>query len=306
MKTPILGAAYTAKSLNAASDRCINLFPEAIQSGGKEAASLLRCPGLRKVATIGNGPIFGMYRMGEELLVVSGGELYSCDPGYNATLVGNTFANSPVSMADNGYQVFIACSPGGFIYNTTAKTLRSISDPDFPGSIDVAYLDGYFPFIEPDSQKIWVTAVLDGTSIDALEYASAEGASDKLIGMACIHRELWLFGETTSEVWYNTGETDYPLARMQGAFLETGCAAKNSIAKADNSVFWVGADDRGRGIVYRSEGYSVRRISTHHIEYELAAVEDLTLVTGFTSANLKPSFQPAAIPSFIICANGTG
>ena len=52
MKTPILGATYVTRSVNAADARMINLFPEMIPEGGKEPAFLMRAPGLRKLAEI--------------------------------------------------------------------------------------------------------------------------------------------------------------------------------------------------------------------------------------------------------------
>ena len=62
MKTPILGSSYVARSVNAADSRMVNLFPEVVPDGGKEPAFLQRCPGLRLVAGVGNGPIRGMWR----------------------------------------------------------------------------------------------------------------------------------------------------------------------------------------------------------------------------------------------------
>jgi hypothetical protein len=46
MKTPILGSAYVARSINAADNRMVNLFPEVIPEGGKEPGFLNRAPGL--------------------------------------------------------------------------------------------------------------------------------------------------------------------------------------------------------------------------------------------------------------------
>jgi hypothetical protein len=60
-KTPILGAAYVARSVNAADNRMVNLFPEAVPEGGKEPGFLNRTPGLRLVATVGSGPIRGLW-----------------------------------------------------------------------------------------------------------------------------------------------------------------------------------------------------------------------------------------------------
>jgi hypothetical protein len=71
-------------------------------------------------------------------------------------------------------------------------------------------------------------------------------------------------------------------ARIQGAFLEVGCAAANSVAKMDNTVFWLGADDRGQGIVYRATGYTPQRTSTHAIEWAIAQFIRVDDAIGYT------------------------
>ena len=52
MKMPILGQAYVARSVNAADNRMVNLFPEATPENGKDAGFLNRAPGLRLLATL--------------------------------------------------------------------------------------------------------------------------------------------------------------------------------------------------------------------------------------------------------------
>ena len=42
MKTPILGSAYVARSVNAADARMINLFPEVVPEAGMEPAFIQR------------------------------------------------------------------------------------------------------------------------------------------------------------------------------------------------------------------------------------------------------------------------
>ena len=61
MKTPILGSAYVARSVNAADARMINLFPEVVPEGGMEPAFLQRCPGLQLQKRVGDGPIRGLW-----------------------------------------------------------------------------------------------------------------------------------------------------------------------------------------------------------------------------------------------------
>ena len=114
MHTPILGQSYVARSVNAADNRMINMFPEVIPEGGNEPGWLQRAPGLRLLATIGTGPIRGVWAFASSssvAFVVSGNELYKIDTSYNATLLGSVSGSGPVSMADNGTQLFVACDP---------------------------------------------------------------------------------------------------------------------------------------------------------------------------------------------------
>ena len=63
MKTPILGSSYVARSVNAADNRMVNLFPEIVPEGGKEPAFLQRAPGLVDTAYITTSAyaVRGMY-----------------------------------------------------------------------------------------------------------------------------------------------------------------------------------------------------------------------------------------------------
>jgi hypothetical protein len=297
MQTPILGSAYVARSINAADNRMVNLFPEIVPEAGKNPAFLNRAPGLRLLTTAGQGPIRGLWTYGGVAYIVSGDKLYSMAGFGTPVLIGTVSGTGPVSMVDNGTQLFIACGGPSYIYNNSTGAFGPITDPDFPGALTVGYLDGYFVFIEPNSQKVWVTTLLDGTSIDPLDFASAEGSPDNLISMIVDHREAWLFGTNSVEVFYDAGNADFPLQRIQGAYNEIGCAATFSVAKLDNGLFWLGADARGQGIVYRSQGYSGQRISTHAIEYAIAQYGNISDAIAYTYQQEGHSFYVLTFPS---------
>jgi hypothetical protein len=300
MKTPILGSTYVARSVNAADARMVNLFPEIVPEAGKEPAFLNRAPGLKLLNTIGNGPIRGLWAFSSSdstAFVVSGTQLYKITTSYVATLIGTVAGTGPVSLADNGTQLFIAANGPSYIYNNTTNAFGQITDPDFPGAVTVCYLDGYFVFNEPNSQKLWITALLDGTSIDPLEFASTEGSPDGLVAVAANFREVWAFGTNSIEVWYDSGATDFPLQRIQGAFNELGCAAPFSVAKMDNGLFWLGRDRRGQGIVYRANGYTGQRISTHAVEWQIQQYADLSDAIGYTYQQDGHSFYVLVFPS---------
>ena len=300
MKTPILGQSYVARSVNAADNRMVNLFPEVIPEGGKEPAFLNRAPGLKFLATVGNGPVRGLWVLKADptrAFVVSGNQFFEINSSYTATLCGAVSGTGPVSMADNGNQIFIAANPKGYIFNTSTNVFAEITDPDFPGAVTVSYLDGYFIFNPPNSQKFYLTELLDGTAVDPLDFASAEGSSDGLVALIVDHRELWLFGTDSIEVWYDAGLSDFPFVRIQGAFNELGCAAPYSVAKLDNGLFWLGSDARGKGIVYRAEGYSGKRMSTHAVEWQIQQYGNISDAIGYTYQQDGHAFYVLIFPS---------
>lgn len=296
MKTVILGGAYTARSPNAAANRMINLYPEAIPEGGKSLGYLMRCPGLRLLASIGAGPIRGLHTFGGKGYVVSGDELFQFTPVFVATRLGIVSGSGPVSMADNGTQLFIACNPNGYIFNATTVVFQQITDPDFLGAVRVGYLDGYFVFNEPNSQKVWVTSLLNGLAIDPLEYASVEGSPDQLMAVVVDHREAWMFGANSIEIFTNVAALDFPLERIQGAFIEIGCSAPYSIARLDNSLFWLGSDARGGGIVYRAVGYAGQRVSDHALEFAIQSYGNISDAVAYTYQQDGHSFYVITFP----------
>jgi len=99
------------------------------------------------------------------------------------------------------------------------------------------------------------------------------------------------------EVWYNAGLADFPLARIDGAFMETGCLAPYSVAKLDNSVFWLGSDARGNGIVYRNQGYNAQRVSTHAIEWQIQQYNVLNDAIGYSYQQDGHSFYVLTFPT---------
>lgn len=297
MKTPILGSSYVARSVNAADSRMVNLFPEIVPEGGKEPAYLQRCPGITLLTTLPYGPVRGLWTFNGLAYAVAGSRLYQIDTNWNYVEKGAVGGVGAVSMVDNGTQLFIACNGISYIYNSLTDQFAQITDIDFPGAVSVGYIDGYFVFNEPNSQKIWVTALLDGLSIDPLDFASAEGSPDKLVSLIVDHKEIWLFGQNSVEVWYDAGGPDFPLAPIQGAFNEIGCIAPYSVAKLDNGVFWLGADARGRGIVYRSEGYTGKRVSTHAVEWQIQLYDNMSDAVGYTYQQDGHSFYVLNFPT---------
>lgn len=282
MKAGLVGPSYVMRSLPFDAQRCINLFPVVSEAQSKEPGALYGTPGLKLFATAGNGPIRGGIMCGNgRMFVLSGNGFYEIGRTGTATLWGtvSTF-NGAVSISENGLQVFIATGAQGYTFTFATNTLALVTDGDFPGADYVTFIDGYFVVSRPNSGEFYVSNIYDGTSWVALEFATAESSPDKLVAPFSAYGQLWLFGENSVEIWYTSQNVDFPFERSSGS-MEVGCAARFSIVKADNSIFWLGKDANGKGIVYRAAGASPQRISTHAIEYAIAKSGDLGDVVGY-------------------------
>lgn len=299
MKTPFFGGAYRAFSKNLDAQRCINLYLENDESkAGRDVAALRGCPGLDLLTTVGDGPIRGIRTVRGVLYVVSGEEIYSVTAPATTALLGTISTDSgSVSMSDNGSQVIIVDGSGGYIVTIATGKVAPITASAFPSNpTTVTFFDSFFIVSQGDTQQFWVSASNDGTQWDGTDFASKEGGPDLLVGLIQVDRQLWLFGENTTEVWYDAGGTNFPFARVDGVFVETGLASPYCMVLLDNSVFWVGADQRGQGIVYRSNGYQPERISTFAIERVLSA-QTISDAVAYSYQSSGHSFYVLALPT---------
>jgi len=311
MKSPILGSSYVARSVNAADNRMVNIFPEVIPEGGKEPAFLQRAPGMSAGITVGGtGQISALhtyvFNQIEYLVINRGQAIWTSTNGAAAVFRGNisaSVANHFVTMAHNDTQVFIANRNEGTGYVMDMATFTITQEagflfaPDFIGVGTVEYLDGYFVFNTPGSNRIYVSDLLDGTTINPLAWANADGSPDLVQTIAVINGELWVFGTNSIEVWYNAGTTPFPFAPIQGSFNETGCAAIGSVATLDNSLFWLGKDNRGQGVIYRTNGYRPERVSTHAVEWQIQRYADISDAIAYSYQQDGHAFYVITFPT---------
>jgi len=241
--------------------KLVNCFAEMGGLDKREQIAVVCIPGATEWADIGTGPIRGTHYFGGVLYVVSGTTLYSVTSAGVETSIGTIVGTAPVSMADNGTQLCIATGSTGYVYSSgslTAPLAYSVST--------VSYIDGYIVWTVADSDQFFISALDDALTYDAADIGVVEGSPDELVGAFVLQRDMLFFGETSLEIYYNSGNPDFPFQRQGNAFIERGCFDRNSIVKLDNTAYFVG-DDR---VVYLIDGYRPQRISTHDIEYHLA------------------------------------
>lgn len=264
---PVVGDAYADTVSNFAAQETINWVPEKAERDGTRTKTLLKTPdGLSVFGTAGTGAIRGMLTMADVLYVVGDTNLYRVDSDGSATALGGIEGSELVSMSENGYQLIVVNGPKGWTFNKDTAVFAQITDPAFPGADTVTFLDQYIIANSPGTDEFFISALGDATSYDALDFAAAETTPDPIQAVLADHREIWIFGRKSIEVWTDTGAADFPFERVSGATIQRGAATKFSMAKTDNTIFWLGED----GVVYRANGYQPKRVSTRPIEQQIA------------------------------------
>lgn len=229
------------------------------------------CPGLVNWAIVGQGPIRGMWVMAGILYVVSGQFLYSVTTTMvngnptgtpTVTQLGGTISGTGVvSMSDNGTQLIIVNGTLGYVYSVNSGFVL-ITDPNFNPATIVTFFDDLFVLSWTGTNKFFISGELDGTTYDALDFASAEVQPGFVVSIVNQQENLIIFATHHTETWYDAGAVNFPFARYDGATIERGCIAPFSVVKQDNSVFFLGDDL----IFYRLNGVVPVRISTYAIE----------------------------------------
>lgn len=244
-------------------EQLVNMFAEVEQSGRRKLIRKQRAC-LARVYEI-SGEKRCIERFGDNHYCVIGGGFYRFD-GTSLTFlsfIGSLTGRCTMVFDDTG-NVLISDGATGYYWNGAVMVTVVHSTQIGP----VAAQGGFGIFTVPGTAQFWVTNVNALSTIDPLNFATAESNPDNLLRCIVDHNELWLFGTRTVEIWSATGGADFPYTPFVNSHMERGCAAAFSVAKEDNTIYWLG-DDK---IIYRADGYRPQRVSTHPIERLIADI----------------------------------
>lgn len=295
-----IGDAYRAQSISAAGDLLINIYPESIENQTGKAV-FYGTPGTVLFCQLPTFPVRGICNLpnviNENCYAVAGNSLYRLNGDGSFVLLaqGLPGGSSPVSMQTNGAQVAMAVS--GQLWVWTGNQLLAISAAVVQGAGTISYADGYFIVNVPGTAQFNISGLFDATSWSALDFADKTGFPDLVIGQIADHRELWIFGSRTAEVWWNSGNALFPYQRIQGPFLESGLGAAASLRKLDNSHFWLHQDERGGRMIWEANGYNPQRVSTFAIEYAMSTYDRVDDAIAYAYQENGHSFYVISFPS---------
>lgn len=282
MMVRLLGG-VEGRSSNVAPEKAINWFYEK----GTNSESLTNTPGSTEFVDLGNGEVRGGLEYNDKAWFVAGSTLYEVNSAGTATSRGTlTSSSGRVTMAHNGLrsganqQIFIADGSRRYIYDNTAQTLTAYTDY---AAVNVVFIDGYFLFTVADTDRVYFTNLYDGVTVTSTDFFTAEGDPDQNSGLIADQRECYVFNKRSMEVFYNSGDADTTFQRFQGGFKQTGCAAKYSPARIDNTIMWLTRNERGHAqVAALGQGYTPQIISTPELDYQLSRYTTVDDAFGYS------------------------
>jgi len=253
----------------------VNLYPKLQSPGDKNKVSLYSTPGLKFLVSTGTGPCRSNgVEFGSKLYFVSGAELISIDSGGSAASVGTlSTSGGQVSIVAGRSYIALVDGSGGYSYDGT--TFATISDADFPTNPShITYLDGYFIANKGSSDQFHISSSEDPTSWAALDFASAESSPDDVLAHTANQKDLYLCGETTTQVYYNSGNADFPFDPYPNGVMQVGIEAKHSLVSTVHGIFWLGHTREGEIRVVKAAGLQPTVISNDDIDWQISQFTD--------------------------------
>lgn len=258
---------------NVAPQRTVNWYLVKPERDG-DPWTLRGTPGLELLDTLPRTPVRGWHVHAGRLFAVAGARVYEVysDGSYKEWGKINS-VRGRVGMASLLNTVVIGDGSGYYALDLEAATVAAITDAPrgrFPVFFNQRIL------YQGENGQVFYSELNDPTDIPGLNFFSAESLPDEVVAIVTTEDQIWLFGDNSTEVWYDAGDLNNPFQRIQGGVIYSGCAFPDTALRLDNSVWWVETDKDGEGIVRRSNGFTAMRVSTSAVERFVQSSVNLT------------------------------
>jgi hypothetical protein len=296
VQIPIPTGSYASPDARASVRRLVNCFSEQAPqdnytNDSKQKAPpvvLRRAPGIDSFASDGTqNPVRGLWMMGGVEYALIGPTLYTLSSVGALTQVGTGIPGSGLVRLTDNTQCLVILVPGSstaYTYTILEATLTSVTLPY--AAVDCWFMDSYIVFLQANGRGFFnddgqATSGTGPITFNNGNVFPREFGTDAFVGMCISNRNIFMFGQRTSEVYVDTGASSTvgtPFSDAPNGLLQIGMlpGAQYSAVLQNNQIFWL-ANDR---TIRTLNGITPTRASNHGIEGILATL-DVTGCYGF-------------------------
>lgn len=223
--------------------RLVNLYREVIVPGGRAQHAIKSVPGLASFSVLPGVFVRAMETVSGKLFAVGAGRLYEIDGTGGYTDRGAIDPDAFTTIAGNNGNVTVVANGKYYLWNGTA-----ISQPSAGAFSDfgaVEFFGNYTILTEKNGRRFQWSALANPASLPGLNFSTADGKDDNLVRPFALNGALYLFKQTSHEIWYLTGQANArALARQAGGVYDIGLKSAGLICRIPGSAFLVGDDGR--------------------------------------------------------------
>lgn len=265
-----VGGSYPSQSRNANNQRTINWIPTLAGTPGAQGKTpliLVNAPGLEFWHTIGDLPIRGTHEHNSVLYAVTGPYVYKILNNKITTLIGTLETTSGKVWIEHNAnnQIGFVDGKNFYLYNTSTALFSKTAQQPIAAPTSLMFIDQYFVVSLANSQFFQLSGINDGTLWSALDIAAAEANPDNLLAVWNLHRQIYLLGAQTTEIWFNAGTSPFPFQPTSGV-IDWGIYVADTAAQVADRLTWLGLHKDGGISVVSTSGLQAEAISTPGLE----------------------------------------
>ena len=229
-------------------------------SAGRSSEALLAWPGEKPFSSGSAGISRGMIYHNNNVYLVIDESLVQIGPSGSRSTVGTIPGEGRCSLATDGTNLTIRNGIKTYNYTTS---LAEVTDTDLENAQTVTYINNQAIY-QGTGNRYGVADPGNPTTINSLNYGSAESVGDDLVQVYAFNERLYLAGTNSIEIWYNTGTGTPPFDRIQQSTSQVGVASPFTIGNSEDYIYFLGSDN----IAYRMSSYQPESITPSTIAKE--------------------------------------
>jgi len=170
----------------------------------------------------------------------------------------------------------------GTVTWTARRSLTQITDLDFPAANTCTWLDFYFIVDVNGTGQFQKSNLNDGTAWEALDFATAESVSDNIERVYATTDSLYLIGQKSTEVYWNSGNADFNFEQRSNGVVKVGTDSPWSVSESEaGELVFIARTERGQGDVVKLRGISFSYITDADMSARIQKESDLSNATGW-------------------------
>lgn len=299
---PLFGSGMVGKSRVVTSQRRLNVYFENREDHDKSKIVCYGTPGLSPsftLATASSLPVRGMLGTSTKLFVAAYNTLKIYSASGTLLDAGVVFGTTSgqVSMAYNNNYMLLVDGQTCQYYTQATGVWGAVAGFPAVGAQTVTFVSSFFVAEQPGTQTFWVSNANDGSTWNALAFASASSYGDNIKAVDNLTGNLVIFSEYHLEFWQNVGASPEPFQPILSAQKEYGLAAIFSRAHVDESLIFLAQSREGQIQFVKLHGFTATPISNPDIENIINGLSTVSDAVAMAYQRDKHKFYQVTFPT---------